>query len=374
MNFVTIVGTRPELIKLSKIIPLLDKYFNHTLIHTGQNFDYELNEIFFKDLKIRKPDYFLNIKSNSTLNSVGKLFISLDKLLDKLKPDSSLIYGDTNSCLSAIALKKKKIPIFHLEAGNRSFDENVPEEVNRRIIDHVSDINLVLTEHARRYLIKEGLRQDFIIKVGSCMKEVLISNYKKINSSKILNKLKLKKKNYFLFSFHREENVDNKSRLKDIIDSLKKISDNFNKKCIISTHPRTKNRLEKLGLLKNDINILFSKPLGFFDYNKLQINSFCTLSDSGTITEESDLLAFPAVTIRESHERPEGMDAGTLIMSGINYDNIIQSINFITNSDNYMKRDKVIDYDTSNTSYKVLKIILSYTEMINKKVWFKNQK
>ena len=373
MKLVTIVGTRPELIKLSKIIPLLDKYFDHTLVHTGQNFDYELNEIFFKDLKIRKPDYFLNIKADTALSLIGKLFISLDSLLDKLKPDASLIYGDTNSCLSAIALKKKKIPIFHLEAGNRSFDENVPEEVNRRIIDHISDVNLVLTEHARRYLINEGIRQDLVIKIGSCMKEVLLANYKKIKSSKILTSLKLKKKKYFLFSFHREENVDNETRLKDIITSIKKISKNFNKKCIISTHPRTKNRLLKIKLFKSDENIIFSKPLGFFDYNNLQVNSFCTLSDSGTITEESDLLNFPAITLRDSHERPEGMDAGTLIMSGINYEKVIKSINLITDNKNYDKRDKVFHYDTENTSYKVLKIILSYTEMVNKKIWFKNQ-
>ncbi len=372
MNFVTIVGTRPELIKLSKIIPLLDKYFNHTLIHTGQNFDYELNEIFFKDLNIRKPDYFLNIKSETVLGSIGKLFISLDKLLDKINPDASLIYGDTNSCLSAIALKKKKIPIFHLEAGNRSFDENVPEEVNRRLIDHISDVNLVLTEHARRYLISEGIRQDLIIKVGSCMKEVLSSNLLKIKRSKILEKLKLKRKNFFLFSFHREENVDDKLRLKEIISCIKKISKNYKKKCIISTHPRTKIRLNKLKLLKSDKNIIFSKPLGFFDYNNLQVNSFCTLSDSGTITEESDLLNFPALTIRDSHERPEGMDAGTLIMTGIKYDRIIKSIKLITDNKNFTKRDKVVDYNSNNTSLKVLKIILSYTDIVNRRIWFKN--
>ena len=372
MNFLTIVGTRPELIKLSKIIPLLDKYFNHTLIHTGQNFDYELNEIFFKDLNIRKPDYFLNIKSDTALTSMGKLFISLDNLLDKINPDASLIYGDTNSCLSAIALKKKKIPIFHLEAGNRSFDENVPEEVNRRIIDHVSDVNLVLTEHARRYLIREGIKQDYVIKVGSCMKEVITSNLHKINKSKILSKLKIKKKNFFLFSFHREENVDNGERLKNIILCIKKLSNHYKKKCIISTHPRTKIRLEKLKLLRSDNNIIFSKPLGFFDYNKLQITSFCTLSDSGTITEESDLLNFPALTIRDSHERPEGMDAGTLIMTGINYERILESIKLVTDNNNYIKRDKVLDYESKNTSLKVLKIILSYTDLVNKKIWFKN--
>ena len=372
MKLVTIVGTRPELIKLSCIIPLLDKYFDHILIHTGQNYDYELNEVFFKDLNIRKPDYFLNIKSGSALTSIGKLLISLDKLIDKLNPDCSLIYGDTNSCLSAIALKKKKIPIFHLEAGNRSFDENIPEEINRRIIDHISDVNIVLAEHARRYLISEGIKQDYIVKIGSCMKEVIQKNISKIKKSKILSKLKIKKKNYFLFSFHREENVDEKLKLKSIVKSIKIISDNFKKKSIISTHPRTRERLTDLNLLKNNNKIFFSKPLGFFDYNHLQQNSFCTLSDSGTITEESDLLNFPAITIRESHERPEGMDAGTLIMSGLNSDKILRAIEFTIEKNNYLKRDRISDYSTNNASFKVLKIILSYTEMVNKKIWFKN--
>lgn len=371
MKVVTIVGTRPELIKLSKIIPLLDKYYNHILIHTGQNFDYELNEIFFKDLQIRKPDYFLNIKNQSALGTIGNILISLDDLLDKLKPDCSLIYGDTNSCLSALALKKKKIPIFHLEAGNRSFDENIPEEINRRIIDHISDINLVLTEHARRYLIQEGIKQDFIIKIGSCMKEVLLCNLNKIKKSKILKILKLQKKSYFLLSFHREENVDNTSRLKDIVDSIKKISEKFKKKCIISTHPRTEKKLKNIGLYRNSSKIFFSKPLGFFDYNKLQLNSFCTLSDSGTITEESDLLNFPAITIRDSHERPEGMDAGTLVMSGVRYENIEKAIKMVTDKKNYLKRDFVNDYNTNCTSQKIAKIILSYTNLINRKIWFK---
>ncbi len=371
MKVLTIVGTRPELIKLSQSIQLLDKNFNHTLVHTGQNYDYELNEIFFKDLKIRKPNYFLNIKSDTALKSIGMLMIKLDKIIDKIKPDCAIIYGDTNSCLSVIALKKKKIPIFHLEAGNRSFDENVPEEVNRRLIDHISDINIVLTEHARRYLILEGIRPEFIIKSGSFMREVLNQNILKIKNSKILNKMKLNEHKYLLFSFHREENVDNPNRLKEILQTIKFLNKTYKMKCIISTHPRTKDRLKKIKKFK-DNNIFFSKPLGFFDYNKLQMNSYCTLSDSGTITEESDILNFPAITIRNSHERPEGMDAGTLIMSGIKIENVFKSIKFVRSSLKNHNRDKVQDYSSETASYKLIKIILSYTDIINKKIWFKD--
>lgn len=370
MKVVTIVGTRPELIKLSRSIPLLDQNFEHILIHTGQNYDYELNEIFFKELKIRKPDYFLNIKSSTPLNSIGNMIIKLDDILDKIKPDCGIIYGDTNSCLSAIALKKKKIPIFHLEAGNRSFDENVPEEVNRRIIDHISDINIVLTEHARRYLILEGIRPDFVIKTGSFMKEVLHSKIKEINKSKILTKLKLKKKNYLLFSFHREENVDNHKKLKEIISTIIMLSKTLKMKCIVSTHPRTRLQLNKIKI-SNISNVIFLKPMGFFDYNHLQMNSYCTLSDSGTITEESDILNFPAITIRTSHERPEGMDAGTLIMSGVSKENVFRSINYVCKNFKNFQRDKVQDYLTENASDKLIKVILSYTDLVNKRIWFK---
>ena len=370
-KIMTIVGTRPEIIKLSMIIKLLDKNLNNILVHTGQNYDYELNEIFFKDLGIRKPDYFLDSVGESTAETIGNIISNSDEVLDKEKPDAVLLYGDTNSCLSVISAKRRKIPIFHLEAGNRCFDQRVPEEINRKIVDHLSDINMPLTEHARDYLIQEGLSPDRVIKVGSCMKEVIDNNLKQINNSKILNKLDLKKNQYFVVSAHREENVDNKSVLTQLLQSLNAISDKYNFPIIVSTHPRTRDRLEKLNSrIKINKLVNFIKPLGIFDYINLQSNSKCVISDSGTITEESSILGFPAIMIRNAHERPEGMDQGVLIMSGLEKERVIESIE-VTLKLSKIKQPVVKDYNEDNVSSKVLKIILSYIELINREVWKK---
>lgn len=367
----TIVGTRPEIIKLSMIIKLLDKNLNHVLVHTGQNFDFELNEIFFKDLKLRKPDYFLNSVGASTAETIGNIISESDKVLEKEKPDALLLYGDTNSCLSVISAKRKKIPIFHLEAGNRCFDQRVPEEINRKIVDHLSDINLPLTSHARDYLVNEGINPETIIKVGSCMKEILDFHKKEIIRSKILSKLSLKKLNYFVVSTHREENVDDEINLKNLLESLNSICEKYKLPVIVSTHPRTKIRLDKLsGKIKIDSLIQFIKPLGIFDYINLQINSKLVISDSGTITEESSILGFPAIMIRNSHERPEGMDQGVLIMSGLKKERVLESIS--ATLDNDLPHSVVEDYNHENVSGKVLKIILSYIDYVNREVWKKN--
>ena len=311
----TIVGTRPEIIKLSRVIHELDKFTDHILVHTGQNYDYELNEIFFNDLEIRKPNHFLNAVGNTTAETISLIIKESDKIIESEQPDAILIYGDTNSCLSVISAKRRQVPIFHMEAGNRCFDQRVPEEINRKIVDHLSDINMPLTEHARQYLISEGISPDTIIKTGSCMKEILNYYSKYINKSTINKELKLDNRKYFLVSAHREENVDYDSNLNSFLSSLNSIADRFNLPIIVSTHPRTKNRISKM---KNKIKahklIRFLKPLGFFDYIQLQKNAYCVISDSGTITEESSILQFPAIMIRQAHERPEGMDKGTLIM------------------------------------------------------------
>lgn len=373
LKIMTIVGTRPELIKMSRVIAEFDKFTNHILVHTGQNFDYELNQIFFDDLEIRKPNHFLNAAGNSTAQSIARIIEKADEVFDSEKPDALLLYGDTNSCLSIIPAKRRKIPIFHMEAGNRCFDQRVPEEINRKIIDHLSDINLVLTEHARRYLISEGLPQERIIKTGSHMEEVLNFFMPKIKSSDILKKLSLKEKKYFLVSTHREDNVDDEKNLKDLMDSLHSLFQKYDMPIIISTHPRTKMRLEKLGISVHE-KILFLKPFGFFDYIKLQMESFCILSDSGTITEEASLLNLPAVTIRNAHERPEGMDEGTLIMSGIKEKNILESVKIVTEqyAENCKSIKKVSDYEAGSVSKKILRIVMSYTEYIHRVVWFKN--
>jgi UDP-N-acetylglucosamine 2-epimerase len=370
----TIVGTRPEIIKLSRTINELDKFTDHILVHTGQNYDYELNEIFFDDLGIRKPNYFLNAVGESTAETISKIIFESDKIIESEKPDAILLYGDTNSCLSVISAKRKQVPIFHMEAGNRCFDQRVPEEINRKIVDHLSDINMPLTEHARQYLIAEGINPNTIIKVGSCMKEILDYHSKEINSSKIINELKLKEKKYFLVSAHREENVDYKKNLKSLLTSLNSIAEKHKLPVIVSTHPRTKNRIDRMkDKVKADKLIKFLKPLGFLDYIKLQKSSMCVISDSGTITEESSILKFPAVMIRQAHERPEGMDKGTLIMSGLEKDRIIESIDVVVK--NY--KDKVIpeivdDYNINNVSSKVVKIILSYIDFVNNTVWRKD--
>lgn len=377
MKVMTIVGTRPELIKLSRVIAELEKHTQHVLVHSGQNYDYELNEIFFNELEIKKPDYFLDAARETAAASIGCVIEKADEVFAKEKPDALLIYGDTNTCLAAIAAKRRHIPIFHMEAGNRCFDDRVPEEVNRRIIDHISDINMPLTEHGRHYLIKEGIKPETIIKTGSCMKEILTYYRPKIDASSILSHWDLRSKDYFLVSTHREENVDIESRLQSILSTLLALVETFDKRVIVSTHPRTRLRLEQLIQGSKSMDhpkIQFLKPFGLIDYIKLQENAFCVLSDSGTITEESSLLNFPALNIRDAHERPEGMDVGALIMTGLSADKIIHAVHVVTQQHSLdQHRDLPIapDYNVPNVSKKVLRIIMSYTPYVNRTVWYK---
>ncbi len=373
LKVMTIVGTRPELIKLSRVIAELDKFTGHILVHTGQNYDYELNEVFFKDLGIRKPDYFLDSAGKTTAETIGNIITKVDEILEREVPDAVLLYGDTNSCLSVISVKRKKIPVFHMEAGNRCFDQRVPEEINRKIVDHTSDINMTLTEHARRYLIAEGIRPETIIKTGSSMKEILDFHMDQIKNSEILKNLSLSKRDYFLVSAHREENIDSDKNFDQLLESLNAIAVKHEKRIIVSTHPRTRKRLEAVDKDYFNHKIEFMKPLGFFDYIALQINAMCVISDSGTITEESSLLGFPAVTIRQAHERPEGMDEGTLIMCGLSKDKVLDSIDVVMTqqSDKKTNFKLISDYSADNVSKKVVRIILSYTDYINRTVWYK---
>ena len=371
IKIMTIVGTRPEIIKLSQVIKELDKHVNHIIVHTGQNYDYELNELFFNQLDIRKPDYFLGAVKGSPSETIGDIITKVDATLKDVKPDAVLLYGDTNSCLSIISVKKRKIPIFHMEAGNRCFDQRVPEEINRKIVDHLSDINLPLSEQARDYLIAEGLNPERIIKIGSPMKEVLNANMSQIQASKILEKENLEAKKYILMSIHREENVDSPKNFKDLLDSIEEITKFFPMPIIISTHPRTRKKLDEINYQQNNKFVIFSKPFGFHEYNWLQMNAFCVISDSGTITEEASILSFPAITIRQAHERPEGMDEGTLIMSGLNKARIIESIKVVTSQHQQKSMRLIADYDVDNVSTKVLRIILSYTDFVNRTVWHK---
>lgn len=368
MKVVTIVGTRPEIIKLSRVIAKLDNTLNHILIHTGQNYDYNLNKVFFEDLGIREPDYFLSAARETSSGTIAAVIEESDRILRSLNPDAVLLYGDTNSCLSVIAAKRLKIPIFHMEAGNRCFDQRVPEEINRKIVDHLSDINIPLSEHARNYLIREGIAPETIIKTGSPMKEVLDFYKQGIDASTVLTDLELDRGNYFLVSIHREENVDYASNFKELFSSLNEIAELFKLKVIVSTHPRTRNRLKSEQLSLNE-NIYLLPPFGFNDYIQLQINSFCVISDSGTITEESSILGFPAITIRQAHERPEGMDVGTLVMSGLQKERIIDAINFVTTRTS--KPGLVPDYNVSDVSHRVVNIILSYTGYVNRTIWRK---
>ena len=365
----TIVGTRPEIIKISNVIRKADDIFSHTLIHTGQNYDYELNQIFFTDLNIKKPDYVLNCAENSTNKTISNIFLNVDKTLELIKPDAVLILGDTNSGLSAIVAKKRNIPIFHLEAGNRSFDCKVPEELNRKLIDHCSDINFTYTSHAKNYLISEGISPDRIVKVGSPMLEVISHNKKKINKSSILKKLKLKKKNYFLVSFHREENVDNKENIKKFFEMLYWLNRKFKKKIVISTHFRTKKRIKNeinSSNFKRKTNIQFLKPFSFSDYINLQKNCDFVFSDSGTLTEESSILGIKAIMLRESHERPEGMEEGSTVMCGLDIQKIETAMKFLKQSN---KHEIVKDYKINNFSDKIIKNIISYIGYkINKKI------
>ncbi len=366
MKVMTIVGTRPELIRLSRLIPLLDKTVQHILVHTGQNYDYELNEIFFKELGIRKPDHFLEIKNTSVGSAIGETIIKSEKILISEKPDAVLILGDTNSSLAAIIAKRLRIPIYHMEAGNRSFDLNVPEEINRKIVDHISDFNLVYTERARQHLLAEGFPHRKIYLTGSPMKEVLDHYKSKINNSKILNKLKLKKQKYFVVSAHREENVDNPVVLEQLITVLNSIAVIYKLPIIVSTHPRTKNRLDKIKNIAVHKSINFLKPFGFLDYIKLQQNAFCVLSDSGTISEESAILDFPAITIRNSMERPEAMDAGSIILTGFDQETILSSIKIVTNTNKLKLNAIPLEYQISNTSERVLKLIIGTSKLSNR--------
>lgn len=373
MKIMTIVGTRPEIIKLSRVMSELEKHHKNILVHTGQNYDYELNEVFFKEMGIRKPDYFLGAVGKDLAETIGNIISKSDKVMEKECPDAVLLYGDTNSCLSVIAAKRRKIPVFHMEAGNRCFDQRVPEELNRKIVDHLSDINMTLTEHARRYLIAEGIKPETVIKIGSPMKEILNFYMPRIMKSDVLSRLKLAEGDYFVLSAHREENIDSEKNFSDLLDSLNKIVKKFNKKIIVSTHPRTRKKLESTGRRHFDRRISFLKPLGIFDYVKLEMNAACVISDSGTITEESSLLNFPAVTIRQSHERPEGMDEGTLIMCGLKSADIITAMQVVIEQHSKTNRQfrTVSDYDVDNVSKKVVRIILSYTDYINRTVWYK---
>jgi len=374
IKVMTIVGTRPELIKMSRVIAEFDQYTNHILVHTGQNYDYELNQVFFEDLEIRRPNHFLEAVGDNPAQTIGRVIEKSDSVMEQEMPDAIMLYGDTNSCLAVIAAKRRKIPVFHMEAGNRCFDQRVPEELNRKVLDHLSDINLVLTEHARRYLIAEGIRPETIIKTGSHMREVLDHYMSKIQQSDILSRLGVSANKYFIVSAHREENVDSPQNLRDLVDVLNALAVNYSIPVIVSTHPRTRKRLEALGLGIVNSQIQFLKPFGFFDYIKLQMESLCVVSDSGTITEESSILNLPAITIRSAHERPEGMDVGTLIMSGLKKDRVLESIRVIVAQHDKQKRimSPVDDYENPMVSKQILRIVLSYVDYINRTVWSKN--
>ena len=367
LKVVTIVGTRPEIIRLSEIIKKLDIFFDHKLIHTGQNYDFELNEIFFKDLSLRAPDYFLNCSGLTSAEQISNIIKKVDYIFESIKPDAVLILGDTNSSLSAIPAKRRKIPIFHMEAGNRCFNFMVPEEINRRIVDVISDINLTYSQIAREYLIRENFPQDRIIVTGSPLKEVLMSNKTKILKSKVLSKFKLKKQNFFLFSFHREENVDNPNILNHFSRLLKLLESTYSKKIIVSLHPRTKKNLLKNNIIFND-KIIISPPLSFTDYINLQINSLCVFSDSGSITEEASILKFRAINLRNEHERPEGSEEGPTMFVGTEPENCIQAYEAIKKI-NLKKIKTVRDYDVENVSEKIVSLIISYAHFVKNKVY-----
>ena len=372
IKVLTVLGTRPEIIKMSLVLNEFDRVFKHIVVHTGQNYDYELNKIFFEDLNIKKPKYFLNSKSRSPIKTISIIIDKIEAILKKEKPNAFVIYGDTNSCLSAYVAKRLKIPIFHFEAGNRCFDENVPEEINRKIIDHISDINFVISKNARNYLIREGIKQNLIIKTGSHLKEVIHYYNQKIENSAILKKMNIDKNNYIVASIHREENVDNNKKFYNILNCFKKISKIYKKKIIFSLHPRSKKKIKSLKINLNLENIYFSKPFGFFDYLKLQKNSFCTISDSGTISEESYLLKFPAISLRNNNERPEAIDSGTLITSGLKDKTIIESVKLIDkNRKKYLSHNIIKDYEVSNVSSVAVKSIFTFVDYINRTVWNK---
>jgi len=371
LKVMTVVGTRPEIIRLSEIIKACDRYFNHILVHTGQNWDYSLNQVFFEDFHLRKPDYYLEVAGKHLGETVGNIISKSYEVFLKEKPDALLILGDTNSALSAISAKRLKIPIFHMEAGNRCFDQNVPEEINRKIIDHISDINLPYTEHSRRYLLSEGIRKDFIFVTGSPMTEVLYKNIDKIENSRILDKLRLEREKYILVSAHREENIDNEKNFFSLMNALNNIAESYKLPVIYSTHPRSWKKIEERKFKFHSL-IRQVKPFGFFDYNKLQLNSFCVLSDSGTLSEESAILGFPGVLIRTSTERPEVIDKGAIVIGGITERDIVQAVELSRAMwKNKEKTASVDDYMDENVSTKVVKLIQSYAKIVNKVIWGK---
>lgn len=370
LKVMVVVGTRPEIIRLSETIKKIDEYFDLVLVHTGQNYDYNLNDVFFEEFNLKQPDYYLNSPGKNLGETVGNIIASTYEVIEKEKPDALLILGDTNSCLAAYSAKRLKVPIFHMEAGNRCFDFNVPEEINRRIVDHISDINLAYTENARRYLINEGVKNDFLYVTGSPMKEVLTCNMDKIDSSKILEKLELKEKDYFVVSAHREENIDIDNRFEQLVESLNYVAEKYNKKIIFSTHPRTAKKIKEKNIKFHE-NIINIEPLGLFDYVCLQKNAFCVLSDSGTVPEESAILNFPGVSLRNSTERPESLDAGTIVLGGINKRDMVNAIELAVNSYNKDNKKIARDYEDDNVSLKVIKIIQSYYNIVNERIWNK---
>ena len=367
LKIMTILGTRPEIIRLSSVMKTLEKFTDHKIVHTGQNYDFELNQVFFDELGVREPDHFLNVDTSSLGKVLGEILIKTEEVILKEQPDAVLVLGDTNSAISIMMAKRMKIPTYHMEAGNRSFDANVPEEINRKVVDHLADFNLVYTEHARRHLIIEGLNHRFIYVTGSPMLEVLNSKKQEIESSNILTNLGLESGKYFIVSVHREENVDNPENLKKVVHCLNQLHDKYSYPVIVSTHPRTQNRLEKLGLNSTTRDIHFLKPFGFFDYNKLQKESFCAISDSGTISEESAILDFPAVTIRQSIERPEALDAGSIVLSGLDSDILISAVDLVTKEENLFPRREIpVEYTVENTSLRTLKLILGTAKLTDR--------
>ena len=374
LKVITVVGTRPEIIRLARVMAKLDESsaIEHIIVHTGQNYDYELNQIFFDDLNIRKPDYFLNAAGVTATETVGQILIKIDPLLEELKPDAFLVLGDTNSCLCAIPAKKRHIPIFHMEAGNRCFDQRVPEETNRKIVDHISDVNLTYSDIAREYLLREGLPADRLIKTGSPMFEVLNHYIPSIQLSDVLSRLNLEKHKYFVVSAHREENINNEKNFLGLLACLNLIAEKYNFPIIVSTHPRTRKMIDAKGIALHE-NIQLLKPLGFNDYNALQMNSFAVLSDSGTISEESSILNFPALNIRDAHERPEAMEEASVMMVGLNPERVLQGLVQLESQLRGEERSfrKVADYSMPNVSDKMVRIILSYTDYVNRVVWRK---
>ncbi|MGL5459120.1 MAG: non-hydrolyzing UDP-N-acetylglucosamine 2-epimerase [Cetobacterium sp.] len=371
LKVMTIVGTRPEIIRLSEIIKKADKFFDHILVHTGQNWDYTLNQVFFDDLGLREPNHYLNAVGSHLGETIGNVISKSYEILQKEKPDALLLLGDTNSALSSIAAKRLKVPIFHMEAGNRCFDQNVPEEINRKIVDHISDINLPYTENSRRYLLAEGFRRDHVFVTGSPMTEVIEKNIEKINNSNILKKLDLEEKKYILLSTHREENVDSEETFDNLVESINTVAEKYNIPIIFSTHPRTQKRIEERGVRFNSL-VQILKPFGFFDYCNLQKNSFCVLSDSGTISEESTIMRFPAISIRTSTERPEVIDKGNIILGGVKKDEILSALEITTNLFTKENHDiEPYDYMDNNVSDKIIKVIQSYTRIIDRVIWEK---